>query len=174
MHLNPYKNNCMIQPITLRPESTAVFFQSMLVTSPAFKPGGSIPMTYTCEGKNINPPMDVEGCPADAVSLAIVVDDPDAPIGTWSHWIAWNIPVTKHIRSNHLHGEEGLNDFLHNQYDGPCPHQGTHEYRFKVYALDCILQLPATTRQKDLEKSMAGHILAFGELTGTYQKQINQ
>lgn len=161
----------MIQPTSKRPETKAIFFHTMLVNSPAFRPDEPIPMTYTCEGVNINPPLDLEGCPKDAKSLAIVVDDPDAPIGTWTHWIAWNIPVTKHIRSNHQYGVEGVNDFLRNQYDGPCPHHGTHHYQFKVYALDCLLELPATTRQKDLERAMGGHILGYGEITGTYQKR---
>jgi Raf kinase inhibitor-like YbhB/YbcL family protein len=103
--------------------------------------------------------------------LAIIVDDPDAPIGTWSHWLTWNIPITHTVRENHQHGEEGLNDFLENRYDGPCPHAGLHHYHFKVYALDAQMILPGRTRQRDLEKAMAGHILAYGELIGTYKRK---
>ncbi len=149
----------------------AVFYENLLVSSPAFTAGGSIPKTYTCEGANLNPPLDIGDCPIEAVSLAIIVDDPDAPVGTWSHWVIWNIPVTTHIRSDHPHGEEGKNDFMKNRYDGPCPHQGRHYYHFKVYALDCLLSLNGQTRQADLEKAMGGHILAFGELIGTYERE---
>ena len=143
-------------------------YRTLTISSPAFNYGAAIPERYTCDGVNTNPPIDVAGIPQEAVSLVVIVDDPDAPIGTWSHWLVWNIPVTKRIRENHQHGEEGLNDFVENRYDGPCPHQGTHHYRFKVYALDTILELPGNTRQRALEKAMAGHILAFGELMGAY------
>ncbi len=148
----------------------AVRYKTMLITSPAFEPGMPIPPRYTCDGENVNPPLEIEKCPTEASSLAVIVDDPDAPMGNWSHWLVWNIPVTHLIRSNHPHGEEGRNDFSRNQYDGPCPQKGKHRYHFKVYALDTQLSLAGITRQKDLEKAMAGHILAFGEVVGTYQK----
>lgn len=148
----------------------AIDYKSLSVSSPAFNYGASIPQRYTCDGANTNPPIDIEHIPQDTVSLAIIVDDPDAPIGTWSHWLIWNIPVTRRIRENHQHGEEGRNDFMENRYDGPCPHQGMHHYRFKVYALDSILELSSKAKQLDLEKAMSGHILAFGELIGSYQR----
>lgn len=148
----------------------AIDYQLLTISSPAFSAGTPIPMRYTCDGDNKNPPLRVKDCPNDAVSLAIIVDDPDAPVATWSHWLVWNLPVTHFIRENHQHGEEGLNDFLENRYDGPCPHTGLHHYHFKVYALDTILDLPGKTRQRDLERAIAGHILAFGEIIGTYKR----
>jgi Raf kinase inhibitor-like YbhB/YbcL family protein len=151
--------------------TTSIRYTTLRIRSRAFSENGQIPPDFTCDGENINPPLQVDGSLEEAQSLAIVVDDPDAPVGNWTHWLIWNIPVTHFIRSNHPQGEEGLNDFLHNQYDGPCPANGRHHYRFKVYALDCILNLNGTTRQRDLEKAMAGHILGFGELVGTYQRK---
>lgn len=161
----------MQQLKTLRTEPIrAIDYDTLSVSSQAFNYGAAIPQRYTCDGQNTNPPLDIEHIPQEAISLAIIVDDPDAPIGTWSHWVVWNIPITKHIRENHAHGEEGRNDFMENRYDGPCPHTGLHHYHFKVYALDTILDLTGNTRQRDLEKAMAGHILGFGELMGTYQR----
>ncbi len=148
----------------------AVDYRTLAVSSPAFNYGAPIPVRYTCDGANTNPPLDIEHIPQEAISLAIIVDDPDAPVGPWSHWLIWNIPVTKKIRENHHHGEEGKNDFMENRYDGPCPHKGKHRYRFKVYALDTILELTGLTRQLALERAMAGHILAIGEHMGTYQR----
>lgn len=151
----------------------AIDYRLLTISSQAFSDGSSIPGQYTCDGENKNPPLRISGIPSNAISLAIIVDDPDAPIGTWSHWLTWNIPVTHLIRENHQYGEEGLNDFLENRYDGPCPQVGLHHYHFKIYALDSRLNLPGTTRQRDLEKAMAGHILAFGELVGTYKRNIS-
>lgn len=150
----------------------AIYYKPLWVSSPAFTAYGEIPKTYTCDGDNVNPPIEINGIPPNAKSLALIVDDPDAPIGTWTHWLVWNIPVTHQIRSNHIHGEEGRNDFQRNRYDGPCPQAGKHHYRFKVYALDTALSLSGKSRQTDLEKAMAGHILAFGELIGTYQREL--
>jgi Raf kinase inhibitor-like YbhB/YbcL family protein len=149
----------------------AIDYRLLTISSPAFSDGSRIPNKYTCDGENINPPLHIQDIPTEATSLAIIVDDPDAPIGTWSHWLTWNIPITHTVRENHQHGEEGLNDFLENRYDGPCPHAGLHHYHFKVYALDAQMILPGRTRQRDLEKAMAGHILAYGELIGTYKRK---
>lgn len=151
-------------------QTAAIDYRTLSISSPAFNYGATIPLRYTCDGAFINPPLDVACVPKEAMSLAIIVDDPDAPIGTWSHWLVWNIPVTKKIRENHPHGDTGKNDFLENKYDGPCPHAGSHRYRFKVYALDTILDLSSHTRQWALEKAMSGHILAFGEWMGTYER----
>lgn len=160
-------NTTLIQSTAL---TRAIDYRSLRISSQAFEDGSRIPPDYTCDGANKNPPLRIGKIPDGVVSLAIVVDDPDAPIGSWSHWLSWNIPVTHTIRENHQYGEEGLNDFLENRYDGPCPHAGLHHYHFKVYALDTEFKLPGTTRQHDLEKAMAGHILAFGELIGTYSR----
>lgn len=157
--------------LTAYPESSrAIVFKPLKVSSTAFNDGGMIPLKYTCDGLNINPPLDIENIPEEAICLALIMDDPDAPVGTWSHWVVWNIPVTHHIRENQVHGIEGLNDFQQHHYGGPCPPSGTHRYFFKVYALDSPLNLSANTRRPQLEKGMSEHIIAFGEMIGLYKK----
>lgn len=141
------------------------------VTSTAFAAGGMIPSKYTCDGANVNPPMDIQGIPENAKFLALIVDDPDAPAGTWVHWVVWNIPLTEFIEENTVPGAEGLNNFQKHNYGGPCPPSGTHRYFFKVYALDALLNLPEETKKAGLEKAMSGHVLASGELMGLYKRQ---
>lgn len=141
------------------------------ITSPAFRNNELIPSKYTCDGINVSPPLNIDDITEEAKSLAIIVDDPDAPRGTWVHWVMWNIPVTHHIKENEAHGIQGMNDFQKHQYGGPCPPSGTHRYFFKVYALDTILDLPANTGKAQLEKVMAEHIISFGELVGLYKKR---
>ncbi len=148
----------------------SVNYKLLKVSSGAFENEGMIPAKYTCDGENINPPLDIEHIPEEAQCLVLIVDDPDAPSGVWTHWIVWNIPVTHHIKENHVHGTEGLNDFKQTRYGGPCPPSGTHRYFFKVYALDQILVLPSHTNKKGLEKEMSEHIIAFGELVGIYTR----
>lgn len=148
----------------------AVDYALLDVSSPAFKDGEKIPLQYSCDGENINPPLDIENIPEQAKCLALIVDDPDAPRGTWVHWVVWNIPVTHHITEDKVHGIEGLNDFKQQNYGGPCPPSGTHRYFFKVYALDALLDLPETTTKQELEKAMSEHIIAFGELVGLYSR----
>jgi Raf kinase inhibitor-like YbhB/YbcL family protein len=146
-------------------------FKPLTVTSHAFKEGDPIPSKYTCDGKNINPPLDIENIPPEAKCLAIIVDDPDAPKGTWVHWVVWNIPVTHHIPESKIPGNEGINDSGQNHYHGPCPPSGTHRYFFKVYALNELIDLPGTADKKWLEKAMANHIIAFGEIMGVYHRK---
>lgn len=145
---------------------------TLIVSSPAFSPMGFIPQKYTCDGADINPRLDIAGIPAAAKCLALIVDDPDAPRGVWDHWIVWNIPPKGQIAENTAPGIEGLNDFGKHPYGGPCPPGGIHRYFFKVYALDQLLNLPATTRKSGLEKAMEGHILAKGELVGKYRRSF--
>lgn len=140
------------------------------ITSPAFTSGEFIPRKYTCQGDDINPSIDISGIPRDAQSLAIIVDDPDAPMGTWVHWVMWNIPVAGRIAENSVPGEEGWNDFKRKEWGGPCPPSGTHRYYFKVYALDDMLDLPSGSTKEELERAMEGHILGKGELMGNYKK----
>lgn len=147
-----------------------VEYKPLLITSAAFVANQLIPARYTCEGKNINPPIDINGIPDKAHSLALIVDDPDAPGKTWVHWVVWNIPITHHIKENSVPGEQGLNDFKRIAWGGPCPPSGTHRYFFKVYALDALLDLTSTATKKDLEHAMNEHILAYGELVGLYKK----
>ena len=146
-------------------------YKVLNISSEAFEDRGFIPVKYTCDGSNWSPPLNIEHIPPDAKSLALIVDDPDAPSGTWVHWVMWNIPVTHHLKENEAHGKQGMNDFRKNSYGGPCPPDKAHRYYFKVYALDSLLNLPAGTKKGDLEKAMSGHIIGFGELIGLYSRQ---
>jgi Raf kinase inhibitor-like YbhB/YbcL family protein len=138
------------------------------VTSTTFSDGGMIPAKYTCTGDDINPPIDISNVPAAAQSLALIMDDPDAPGGTWVHWVMWDF--TGQIAEDSAPGTEGTNSWGNTNYGGPCPPSGTHRYVFKVYALDTKLNLPATTTKKDLERAMEGHIITQGQLIGRYAK----
>jgi Raf kinase inhibitor-like YbhB/YbcL family protein len=148
----------------------AIDYKKMDISSTAFKDGEMIPAKYTCDGINVNPPLDIKDIPEQTKCLVLIADDPDAPIDTWVHWLVWNIPVTHHLKENAVHGVEGLNDFHQHRYGGPCPPSGTHRYFFKVYALDALLNLPAGTKKLQLEKVMSEHIIGFGELIGLYKR----
>jgi hypothetical protein len=144
------------------------------ITSPAFVTNGYIPARYTCDGTDINPPLEISHVPAEAKSLALIVDDPDAPIGMWVHWLIWNIdPATREIAEDTVprNAAQGRNDWKRNSYGGPCPPSGVHRYFFKLYALDTRLNLGAVTTKTDLEKAMQGHILASAELIGLYKRR---
>jgi len=145
--------------------------KKLIVTSPAFENNGFIPSKYTCDGDNINPVLLIEGAPEATQSLALIVDDPDAPMGTWDHWIVWNILPTEKIEENSVPGTEGLNSFRRHSYGGPCPPFGTHRYFFKVYALDTKLAIQPNSKKNDVEKAMEGHILAKGEIVGLYKRK---
>ncbi|MDD4938958.1 MAG: YbhB/YbcL family Raf kinase inhibitor-like protein [Candidatus Omnitrophica bacterium] len=142
----------------------------MRIISSAFPINGIIPEKYTCEGQDINPPLSIEHIPGNAKSLALIVDDPDAPMGTWVHWVAYNIPITSRIEENSVPGEQGRNSFGRQNYGGPCPPSGTHRYFFKIYALDSSLNLKPGATKNDLEDAMKGHILDRSELMGLYKK----
>lgn len=142
----------------------------MELKSAAFSDKGDLPPKYTCDGANVNPPLTINNIPGSAKSLALIVDDPDAPRGDWVHWVVWNIPVTETIDEDSVPGEQGVNDFGANIYKGPCPPSGTHRYFFKAYALDAMLNLPKSTTKAGMEKAMRGHILAKAELIGTYSR----
>jgi Raf kinase inhibitor-like YbhB/YbcL family protein len=145
--------------------------KELTIVSPAFESNKSIPSKYTCDGDDVNPPLNIKGTPEETKSLVLIVDDPDAPMGTWDHWIVWNIPPTNKIEENSVPGTEGLNNFRRHSYGGPCPPSGTHRYFFKVYALDTKLDLNPNSRKKDVEKAMKDHILAKGELVGLYSRK---
>lgn len=147
---------------------------TLTLTSPAFEHNGSIPSKYTCDGKDLSPPLTIDGIPRAAKSLSLIVDDPDAPAGTWVHWVLWNIdPAIKTIRENEVPSGavQGRNDFKKTNYGGPCPPSGTHRYFFKVYALDIVLTIPPTSTKADLEKAMKGHVLAEGQFIGLYKRR---
>ncbi len=140
------------------------------ISSRAFNARGEMPRKYTCEGINVSPPLEIKGIPRDTRSLAIVVEDPDAPRGTWTHWVVWNIPPTHVLLEGDVPGVQGVNDFGVKVYGGPCPPAGTHHYHFKVYALDTLLNIPPDSTRFQLEFAMDNHLLAYGELVGRYRK----
>jgi len=144
--------------------------KTLKISSNAFEQGGTIPSRYTCDGVNVNPSLQIMGIPENAKSLAIIVDDPDAPIGTWVHWVVWNIPVTNLIIEHHVPGNEGFNDFGKRHYAGPCPPSGTHRYFFKVFVLDEELEISPSSAKYDLEKAMKTHVLGWGSLMGVYSR----
>ncbi len=147
--------------------------KSMELTSPAFEQNQSIPKKYTCDGQDINPLLKIGNVPEEAKSLVLIVDDPDAPMGTFTHWIVWNIdPKISEIEENSIpkDGIEGVNDFGKNSYGGPCPPFGTHHYHFKIYAIDTLLDLPPSSKKSELERTIEGHVLDWAELIGTYRR----
>ena len=139
--------------------------------SPAFKDGGDIPQRYSCEGENVNPPLEIKGMPRQTQTLALLVEDPDTGHGVFDHWLVWNIHPNELIRENDVPGVYGRNGFGKNGYGGPCPPQGKHRYFFHVYALDTELNLPPGSTKRELQDAMHGHILAVAELMGYYQKR---
>ncbi len=150
---------------------------SITVTTKAFSPGGAIPGNYTCDGADTSPDLSWSGAPAGVQSFALIADDPDAPVGTWTHWLIWNIPVQsmglpKGVPKDETLGDgtrQGRNDFRRIGYGGPCPPPGKpHRYFFKVYALDAKLDLKSGATKDELERAMKGHVLAQAELMGKY------
>ncbi len=147
---------------------TAIDYQQILVSSPAFNQNGIIPSKYTCDDLNVNPQLNLEDIPNRTKSLAVIVDDQDASNGPWVHWVIWNIPVTNMIREDHNGGVQGLNDYKSHYYTGPCSPSNIHRYYFKVYALNCFLKIPDSSDITQLERAMKYNILGFGILTGRY------
>lgn len=151
----------------------AVTMSTFSIESSAFKNNSPIPKKYTCDGKDINPPLAIQNVPNGTRSLALIVDDPDAPVGTWVHWVVWNIdPGTREIGENSVPpgAVQGMNDFRKTTYGGPCPPSGTHRYFFKLYALDAKLDLKSSAVKKDVEKAMKGHILGEAQTMGLYKR----
>lgn len=147
---------------------------AMTITSPAFGNKELIPSTFTCDGADVSPALNIGNVPPEARSLALIMDDPDAPGGMWVHWVVWNIdPTTREIKENGVPpgAKQGVNDFRKTPYGGPCPPSGTHRYFFKLYALDAMLDLGSGTTKGALEKAIKGHILAQAELMGRYKRK---
>ena len=143
----------------------------MKITSSAFQEGGNIPSKFSRDGGNVNPPLRVEGTPANAKSLVLIVDDPDAPVGLFTHWLVWNIdPKTTEIPEKGVPkgAVEGTNDYPNLGYGGPQPPLGTHRYYFRIFALDQTLDLRSGAKRLELDKAMSGHIIAQGQLMGRY------
>ena len=160
------------------PAATPQDNSKLTVISYAFKEGETIPRQFTCDGINISPPLEWGKAPAPAKTIAIVAEDPDAPGGTWAHWVAYNLsaenigmvenlPATEKLIAGGFHGK---NDFGNLGYGGPCPPSGTHRYVFKVYALDVELPLKPGATKGEVESAMQGHIVAQGEIMGRYKR----
>jgi len=145
----------------------------MQLSSHEFGHEDYIPKKFTCQGPDVNPTLNIEDAPEGTKSLALILDDPDAPVGTWVHWVVFNIdPTTAIIDEDTVPGVQGINDFGREAYGGPCPPSGTHRYFFKLYALDAELNLKSGIPKKQLEKAMEGHIIEQVELIGLYQKVL--
>ena len=146
----------------------------MKVTSSAFQEGGNIPSKFTCDGADVNPALRFEGAPAETKSLVLIVDDPDAPVGLFTHWLVWNIdPKASKVAENSAPGGavQGTNDFPKKGYGGPCPPSGTHRYYFKIFALDQTLGLKPGAKRAEVDAAMRGHVVAQGELMGRYSRK---
>jgi Raf kinase inhibitor-like YbhB/YbcL family protein len=155
------------------PTTTTTQRQPFGVSSPSFDHGASIPPEFTCDGADVSPELDIVGIPPSAQSLAIVVDDPDAPLGTWDHWVEFNItsqaPALEVPEASEPIGDQGINSWHIIGYMGPCPPEGEeHEYKFTVFALDTTLELPQSTESARLYAAMEGHVIASAVLTGIY------
>jgi Raf kinase inhibitor-like YbhB/YbcL family protein len=145
----------------------------MKITSSAFQQGANIPSKFSCDGANTSPPLQISDVPSEAKSLLLIVDDPDAPSGLFTHWAVWNIsPQTTTIGEGSMpKGVQGTNDFGKSGYGGPCPPSGTHRYYFKIFALDRELDLPSSAKRSQLDAAMKGHVIAQGELMGRYARK---
>jgi Raf kinase inhibitor-like YbhB/YbcL family protein len=153
---------------------------TMQLTSSAFSEGGAIPARYTCDAENVSPPLKWSGAPYGTKSFALIVDDPDAPAGTWVHWVLYDLPATATDlgegtpKTQYIPGgaKQGLNDFKHLGYGGPCPPAGkAHRYFFKLYALDRVIELKPGATKKELEAAMEKYKLGEGQLIGTYKRR---
>ena len=146
---------------------------AMKVTSSAFHEGANIPSKFTCDGSDTSPPLQIAGVPSGAKSLVLIVDDPDAPGGLFTHWLVWNIPPqTGSIAEGSApKGVQGANDFGKSGYRGPCPPPGTHRYSFKIFALDRELELGSGAKRSQVDAAMKGHVIAQGELVGRYARK---
>jgi Raf kinase inhibitor-like YbhB/YbcL family protein len=145
--------------------------EHMQLTSPAFKDNDDIPVQYTCKGENVSPPLNIFNVPKNAKSLALIMHDPDAPLGDFVHWLIWDMqPGIHSVRANSMPvgAMQGATSFGRNEYGGPCPPagSGTHRYIFELYAIDSSLNLNSTTTRENLQKAMKGHILEKSTLTG--------
>lgn len=145
----------------------------LTITSSAFKNNGIIPAKYTCKGEDVNPPLIISGVPVRAKALTLIVEDPDAPVGNWVHWMIYNFdPLTTEIKENSLplRGVLGRNDFGKIAWGGPCPPSGTHRYFFRLYALDTNILLGRGATKDELLAAMDGHVIEKAELVGLFSR----
>jgi len=164
--------------IVTPPAGTGDGGKAMQLTSTAFSEGGTIPSQYTCDGEDLSPPLAWAGAPAGTQAFALICDDPDAPAGTWVHWVLFNlpgaaaslpqgVPPDKTLAGGGVHG---TNSWRRIGYGGPCPPSGTHRYFFKLYALDTMLNLGNNATAKDVQAAIKGHVLAEAQLMGRYAR----
>jgi Raf kinase inhibitor-like YbhB/YbcL family protein len=165
-------------PSDLNSKGTAM--PDLYLKTPAFQPGSEIPKQYTCEGEDLSPPLQWGGAPKGTQSLALIAEDPDAPSGTFTHWMLYDLPPSvtelpqglprkEHVKFG---GLQGMNDFGKVAYGGPCPPPGNpHRYFFKLYALDTVLGLKPGAMKEEVERAMEGHVLAQAEIMGKYQRK---
>jgi Raf kinase inhibitor-like YbhB/YbcL family protein len=152
---------------------------SLVLTSTAFQDGEAIPSKYTCDGHDVSPPLAWSAPPNGTKSLALINDDPDAPMGTWVHWVVYNLPASVRQLPEAFPADkerpdgtrQGRTDFGRIGYGGPCPPSGTHRYIFKLYALDMVLSLGPGATKADVEAALQGHILTQAQLIGTYRRK---
>ncbi|OLD29073.1 MAG: phosphatidylethanolamine-binding protein [Thaumarchaeota archaeon 13_1_40CM_2_39_7] len=144
----------------------------MILSSTAFENNGTIPKEFTCDGADFSPPLSISAVPKNAKSLALIMDDPDAPSGTFTHWTVWNIPADKSqfAKGEKISFPQGKTSFGKTGYGGPCPPSGTHRYFFKIYSLDTLLDLNESSKKADLEQTMKGHIIEQTALVGKYSR----
>jgi Raf kinase inhibitor-like YbhB/YbcL family protein len=146
----------------------------MKITSSVFQEGGDIPLKFSRDGQDINPALRIEGTPSSAKSLLLIMDDPDAPVGLFTHWLVWNIdPKTTEIAEKSVPkgAVQGTNDYPTLGYGGPQPPSGTHRYYFRIFALDQTLDLKAGAKRAEVDAAMRGHVIAQGQLMGRYSKK---
>lgn len=144
--------------------------KEITVKSPVFINKGMIPRKYTVDGANISPPLVLDEIPDETQSMVLLVEDPDAPLDTWVHWLVWNIYPSTKIYEDTAPGIEGLNAFHKQHYAGPCPSYGTHNYFFKVYALDTVLQIPRNSTKREVMRAVKDHVIGYGSLVGSYNR----
>jgi len=151
----------------------------MDIKSKAFMEGGMIPAKYTCDGENVSPPLEWTNAPPGTKSFALISDDPDAPAGTWVHWVIYNIPPEVTKLDEHIKPEkefstgmrQGNNDWPKIGYGGPCPPSGTHRYYFKLYAVDALLNLKPGVTKAQVLQAIKGHVLAEAQLMAKYRRE---
>ncbi len=156
-----------------------VGMEEMRLTSPAFAEGDAIPAQYTCNGADVSPPLRWNALPVGTRALALICDDPDAPLGTWVHWVLFNLPPSlgglpegvPAQKTPEVGGMHGMNSWRRIGYGGPCPPSGTHRYYFRLYALDTLLNLDSNATAKDVQAAMQGHVLGMAQLMGRYSRQ---
>lgn len=141
-----------------------------------FPENAAIPPKYTCDGQNVSPAVEWSGAPPQTKSFALILDDPDAPVGLFTHWLLWNIPASDHSLGEHYHPSgavtTGTNDFGNRGYGGPCPPRGTHRYYFKLYALDVpALEIHGNAKRADVDRALHGHVIEQSEYLGKYERK---